>query len=46
MYNLIKEFFEKDGKKITSSQTVFTGALAGGLSTTFNHPFDVVKSRI
>ena len=46
MYNLIKEFFEKDGQKITSSQTVFTGALAGGLSTTFNHPFDVVKSRI
>tara|TARA_B100000524_G_scaffold283170_1_gene158970 strand:+ start:156 stop:1004 length:849 start_codon:yes stop_codon:yes gene_type:complete len=46
MYNLIKDFFEKDGQKITSSQTVFTGALAGGLSTTFNHPFDVVKSRI
>ena len=46
MYNIIKEFFEKDGQKITSYQTVFTGALAGGLSTTFNHPFDVVKSRI
>ena len=46
MYNIIKEFFEKDGQKINSYQTVFTGALAGGLSTTFNHPFDVVKSRI
>ena len=46
MYNIIKDFFEKDGQKINSYQTVFTGALAGGLSTTFNHPFDVVKSRI
>ena len=46
MYNIIKEFFEKNGNQINSYQTVFTGALAGGLSTTFNHPFDVVKSRI
>ncbi len=46
MYNIIKDFFEKDGQKIHSYQTVFTGALVGGLSTTFNHPFDVVKSRI
>ena len=46
MYNIIKDFFEKNGQKINSYQTVFTGALAGGLSTTFNHPFDVVKSRI
>ena len=46
LYNLIKDYLNQDGKKITSYQTVFTGALAGGLSTTFNHPFDVVKSRI
>jgi nitrogen regulatory protein PII-like uncharacterized protein len=46
LYNIIKDLFEKDGKKIDSTKTIFTGALAGGLSTTFNHPFDVVKSRI
>ena len=46
MYSIIKDFFEKDGRKINSYETIFTGAFAGGLSTTFNHPFDVVKSRI
>ena len=46
LYNIIKDLFEKDGKRIDSTKTIFTGALAGGLSTTFNHPFDVVKSRI
>ena len=46
MYNILKDFFEKDGKKINPYQTICIGSLAGGLSTTFNHPFDVVKSRI
>lgn len=46
LYNIIKDMFQKDGKKINSYQTLFTGAIAGGLSTTFNHPFDVVKSHI
>lgn len=46
LYNLIKDYIENDGKKINSYQTLFTGFIAGGLSTTFNHPFDVVKSRI
>ena len=46
LYNLIKDYFENDGKKINSYQTLFIGFIAGGLSTTFNHPFDVVKSRI
>lgn len=46
LYNIIKDLFENDGKKIDTTKTIFTGAIAGGLSTTFNHPFDVVKSRI
>lgn len=46
LYNIIKEYFQNDGKQINSYQTLFTGFIAGGLSTTFNHPFDVVKSRI
>ena len=46
LYNIIKEYFQNDEKQINSYQTLFTGFIAGGLSTTFNHPFDVVKSRI
>ena len=46
LYNIIKDHFQKDGGKINSYQTLFTGFIAGGLSTTFNHPFDVVKSHI
>ena len=46
IYDLLKKKCVKDNQTISPGKTIVIGGLSGGLSTIFNHPIDVIKSRI
>eukprot|EP00298_Acanthocystis_sp_HF-20_P028921 c7775_g1_i1.p1 GENE.c7775_g1_i1~~c7775_g1_i1.p1 ORF type:complete len:300 (+),score=136.53 c7775_g1_i1:70-969(+) len=49
LYNIAKEYFSTSENQNTSIyflRTFIIGGVVGGISTVFNHPFDVIKSRM
>jgi hypothetical protein len=46
LYGYLKEMISTPDKEIKIYQTLLIGSIAGGLSTVFNHPIDVIKSNI
>lgn len=46
LYGILKDKISNPEREIKIYQTLLIGSIAGGLSTVFNHPIDVIKSNI